>query len=93
MYLNKFYTVALRTYAMNCGKEDMNDEELAVFAEELVHTCKLPDFSGPRDWDLPIWWTEDQLNIQICGKLDWITDTTKVSEVIDAFVEAKGKKL
>ena len=93
MYLNKFYTVALRTYAMNCGKEDMNDEELAVFAEELVHTCKLPDFSGPRDWDLPIWWTEDQLNIQISGKLDWITDTTKVSEVIDAFVEAKGKKL
>ncbi len=92
-YLNKFRIVVLRTYAMNCGKEDMNDEELAVFAEELVHTCKLPDFSGPRDWDLPIWWTEDQLNIQISGKLDWITDTTKVSEVVDAFVEAKGKKL
>ncbi len=93
MYLNKFYTVALRTYAMNCGKEDMNDEELAVFAEELVHTCKLPDFCGPQDWDLPIWWTEDQLNVQISGKLDWITPATKVSELIDAFVEAKGKKI
>ena len=92
-YLNKFRIVVLRTYAMNLGKEDLSDAELEMFANEFVHDCKLPDFSGPRDWDLPIWWTEDQLNIQISGKLDWITPATKVSELIDAFVEAKGKKI
>jgi len=92
-YLNTFRNVVIRTYAMNCGLENPSDKELADFTDKFVYDCKLPDFSGPQDWDLPIWWTEDQLNIQISGKLGWVNEQTKVSEIIETFVNAKAKKM
>lgn len=91
-YLNLFRGEVTKAYALNCGLE-LKDEEVKLFEEKPVFNCKNPDFSGERDWDLPIWWTEDLLGLQLSGKFDWITETTKAKEVIDAFVSAKEARL
>lgn len=92
-YLMMFRNEATKAYALNCGKENLSEEALEQFKTNLVFDCKLPDFMGEHDWDLPVWWTEDLLNVQLSAKLDWINPSTKVSEVIDAFVDAKEKQL
>ncbi len=91
-YLAMFRGEVAKAYALNCGLE-LKDEEIKLFEEKPVFDCKNPDFSGERDWDLPIWWTEDQLGLQLPGKFDWITKKTKAKDVIDAFVCAKETRL
>lgn len=91
-YLKLFRGEVAKAYALNCGLE-LKDEEIKLFEEKPVFDCKNPDFSGEHDWDLVIWWTEDQLGLQLSGKLDWITEDTKAKDVIDAFVKAKEARL
>lgn len=91
-YLSLFRGEVAKAYALNCGLE-LKDEEIKLFEQKQVFDCKNPDFSGEHDWDLVIWWTEDQLGLQLSGKLDWITEKTKAKDIIDAFVKAKEARL
>lgn len=52
-----------------------------------------PGFQGENDWDLPIWWTEDQLDVHLPARFDWVKPETTVSNIVDAFVSAKKTKL
>ena len=91
-YLKLFRGEVAKAYALNCGLQ-IEGKEIKLFEEKPVFDCKNPDFSGEHDWDLVIWWTEDQLGLQLSGKLDWITEDTKAKDVIDAFVKAKEARL
>lgn len=92
-YLDIFRIEVLKAYALNCGWENLSDAELEAFGKKLVYECKNPGFQGENDWDLPIWWTEDQLDVHLPARFDWVKPETTVSNIIDAFVSAKKTKL
>ena len=92
-YLDIFRIEVLKAYALNCGWENLSDAELEAFGKKLVYECKNPGFQGENDWDLPIWWTEDQLDVHLPARFDWVKPETTVSNIVDAFVSAKKTKL
>lgn len=95
-YLAMFRGEVAKAYAINCGlnlDEDKLEEEIKLFEQKPVFECKNPDFTSERDWDLPIWWTEDQLCLNLPAKFDWVSKDTKAKDVIDAFVKAKEARL
>ncbi len=52
------------------------------------------DFSWQKDdWDLPVFWMEDELGVSFPHPFSWFTPKTTVAELIDAFCEGYAKKL
>lgn len=64
-------------------------------AELLASKLKqwIPVGSMDSDWDLPIFWLEDELNISIPVVSRWVTDDTTVSDLVDVALKAKKQQL
>lgn len=92
-YLALFRQEVAKAYALNCGYENLTVEELEEFQQKRIHDCKCPNFQGDKDWDLPIWWTEEQLDIQLSGNFDWITPKTTVAHLVEVFTKVKENRL
>ena len=91
--LELFKNNALKVYALNLGIVKPTEKQLQKLLNQKVKKSVNSQFVAEKDWQLPIFWTEEHLNVHLSGNLDWITDETKVSELIQAFVQAKEASL
>lgn len=92
-YLALFRQEVAKAYALNCGFENLSEAELEAFQQKRIHDCKCPNFQGDKDWDLPIWWTEEQLDIQLSGNFNWVTPNTTVNDLVEVFAKVKENRL
>lgn len=88
--LGRFRREAIAVYrAMADIPEEVKDDDFLQMRVKSV----VPVGFSKGDWDLPIFWLEENLGIQIEDAPGCIADDTKVSELVDKVVLIRYKKI
>lgn len=84
--LEIFRKCALEVYRRTAEiDEGVSDEDILSYKVKSIHPQELT----PDDWDLPIFWAEDELKIQIYQLSEKINADTTVSDLLDIMVNTK----
>lgn len=90
--LDKFRKQALCVYRLTAEVgEDVSDEMLLKMPVRRLYP-KQKGFTE-NDWDLPIFWAEDELRIQLPSFSKNITEDTVVGELINMMVSTKEREM
>ncbi len=88
--LGRFRRETIAVYrAMADVSDEVKDDDFLQMAVKSV----VPAGFSKGDWDLPIFWLEENLGIQMNDAPGCISDATKVSELVDKIVLIRYKKI
>lgn len=88
--LRRFRPMVISSYRRNADiAEDVTEEQF--LASRLMDN--VPKGFPATDWDLPIIWLEDDLNLQFPSFSGWVDRNTTVSDLVDAALLVKRKQL
>ncbi len=88
--LDNIHGEAIKIYRIMANiPENISDDLFLKMPVKKV----VPREFAPGNWDLPIYWTEERLGITLLDVPASVTESTKVSEIIDKIVTERYKKL
>ena len=88
--LGRFRREIIAVYrAMADVSDEVKDDDFLQMAVKSV----VPAGFSKGDWDLPVFWTEEKLGIQLTDFPGGVKDTTRVSELVDNMIVVRYNKV